>query len=111
MLFDEWLNYKKKVFKMWEYITTHIEFIVTELITLAPFIIAVVVWFKRIIEGMRCQLRADMLNIYYKCKDKGEIRQYEAEHFEKCYHAYKALKGNSFIDEIKDKAHEWDVIS
>ena len=96
---------------MWEYITTHIEFIVTELITLTPFIIAIVVWFKRVIEGMRCQLRADMLDIYYKCQDKGEIRQYEAEHFEKCYHAYKALKGNSFIDEIKDKVHEYKVIT
>lgn len=96
---------------MLEYITTHIEFIVTELITLTPFIIAIVVWFKRVIEGMRCQLRADMLDIYYKCQDKGEIRQYEAEHFEKCYHAYKALKGNSFIDEIKDKVHEYKVIT
>lgn len=96
---------------MWEYITTHIEFIVTELITLTPFIVAIVVWIKRIIEGMRCQLRADMLDIYYKCQDKGEIRQYEAEHFEKCYHAYKALKGNSFIDEIKDKVHEYKVIT
>lgn len=96
---------------MWNFLASNIEFIVTELITLAPFIVAVVVWFRRIIEGMRCQLRADMLNIYYKCKDKGEIRQYEAEHFEKCYHAYKALKGNSFIDDIYNKVRDWTVNS
>lgn len=94
---------------MWEFAVSNIDLIVTELITLAPIVIAIVVWFKRIIEGMRCQLRADMLDIYYKCKETGEIRQYEAEHFEKCYHAYKALKGNSFIDEIYKKVHAWTV--
>ena len=69
------------------------------------------IWGRRIIEGVRCQLRADILSIYYKCKDEKRIRQYEAEHFDKCYHAYKALKGNSFIDEIYKKAHGWEVIS
>ena len=88
-----------------------ITLIATEIITLAGFTIAAIVWFSRIIEGQRCQLRADMLDIYYKCKDKKQIRQYEAEHFEKCYHASKALKGNSFIDEIYKKAHAWEVIT
>ena len=72
---------------------------------------AAVIWGRRIVEGLRCQLRADMLDIYYKCKDEKKIRQYEAEHFDKCYHAYKALKGNSFIDEIYKKAHGWEVIT
>ena len=71
----------------------------------------VLIWGRRIIEGVRCQLRADILATYYKCKDEKKIRQYEAEHFDKCYHAYKALKGNSFIDEIYKKAHGWEVIS
>ena len=71
---------------------------------------ATLIWGKRIVEGLRCQLRADILNTYYKCKDAKQIRQYEAEHFDKCYHAYKALKGNSFIDEIYCKAHEWEVM-
>lgn len=71
--------------------------------------IAAIVWFRRIIEGQRCQLRQDMLDIYYKHKDEKKIRQYEAEHFDKCYHAYKALKGNSFIDEIYRTAHTWEV--
>lgn len=90
---------------------TTITLIISEIVTLAGFAIAAIVWLSRIIEGQRCQLRADMLDIYYKCKDKKQIRQYEAEHFEKCYKAYKALKGNSFIDEIYHKAHQWDVIS
>lgn len=90
---------------------TTITLIISEIVTLAGFAIAAVVWFSRIVEGQRCQLRADMLAIYYKCKDSKQIRQYEAEHFEKCYRAYKALKGNSFIDEIYNKAHKWDVIA
>lgn len=88
-----------------------ITLLLSEIITLAGIAVPVIVWISKIIEGQRCQLRADMLSIYYKCKDKKQIRQYEAEHFDKCYHAYKALKGNSFIDEIYKKAHTWEVIS
>lgn len=84
--------------------------IILNTITLLGVIATIFVWISRIIEGLRCQLRADMLHIYYKCKDIKQIRQYEAEHFDKCYHAYKALKGNSFIDEIYKKAHQWEVI-
>lgn len=80
-----------------------------EIATAIGMLIAGFVWVRKIIEGQRCQLRAAMLSIYYKCKDTKTIRQYEAEHFEKCYQAYKALKGNSFIDEIYRKAHEWEV--
>jgi hypothetical protein len=84
--------------------------IISEIGTLTGMAIAAKVWISKIIEGQRCQLRADMLSIYYMCKDTKQIRQYEAEHFDKCYHAYKALKGNSFIDEIYKKAHQWEVI-
>lgn len=95
---------------MIEFVTENFGVLVTELVTITPFVIAFIVWLKRIIEGIRCQLRKDMLSIYYKCKDSKEIRQYEAEHFDKCYEAYKALKGNSFIDDIYEKHHEWTVI-
>ena len=90
---------------------TTITLVISEIITLIGFAIPVIAWVSRIVEGQRCQLRADMLNIYYKCKDTKQIRQYEAEHFEKCYRAYKALKGNSFIDKIYKKAHQWEVIT
>lgn len=84
---------------------------ITEIVAFVALLIACFVWIGRIIEGQRCQLRQTMLSIYYKHKDEKKIRQYEAEHFDKCYQAYKALKGNSFIDEIYKKAHEWEVIS
>lgn len=91
----------------WEFI----KMIATEVSIVVGASIPVFVWARRIIEGQRCQLRADMLRIYYDNKDAKKIRQYEAEHFDKCYHAYKALKGNSFIDEIYKKAHTWEVIT
>lgn len=88
-----------------------VKMIGSELVILVSAAIPACVWLSKIVEGQRCQLRAEMLRIYYKCKDAKKIRQYDAEHFDKCYHAYKALKGNSFIDEIYKKAHTWEVIT
>ena len=62
-------------------------------------------------EAMKCLLRADMLRTYYKCKYEGNIRQYDAENFELEYKAYKAYKGNSFIDGIHDVKQKWEVIT
>lgn len=87
-----------------------LKLILTDLAVVVTAAIPVVVWALRIIEGQRCQLRDTMLRIYYENKDTQQIRQYDAEHFDKCYHAYKALHGNSFIDEIYDKAHKWEVM-
>ena len=87
-----------------------LKMVASEIVILAGAAIPVVVWALRIIEGQRCQLRDTMLRIYYENKDEQKIRQYDAEHFDKCYHAYKALKGNSFIDEIYNKAHTWEVV-
>lgn len=62
-------------------------------------------------EGTKCQLRSEMLRIYYRNKDSQKIRQYEFENFVFLYEAYKALKGNSFIDKIYTEVKEWEVIS
>lgn len=89
--------------------------IVVEIISGASVIIGTVsafwVWIKRIVEGQRCQLRSEMLHTYYVHKEKGKIRQYEFENFLLMYKAYKALKGNSFIDKIHDEVIEWEVES
>lgn len=62
-------------------------------------------------ESMKCLLRKNMLSTYYHNKDKGTIRQYELEEFILEYNAYKALGGNSFIDEIHDEVMTWEVIT
>lgn len=69
----------------------------------------VIRWSRNITEGLRCLLRSDMLHTYYKRLDSREIRQYEAEEFKKSYAGYKALDGNSFIDDIAKEVSNWKV--
>ena len=61
--------------------------------------------------GIKCLLRSEMLNIYYHCEEKEEIRQYQLENFLRMYRAYKFLLGNSFIDEIREKVITWRVVT
>ena len=74
---------------------------------MSPFIVAMFL----IIQGIKCLLRSEMLRTYYHNKDKGEIRQFELENFIALYKAYKALKGNSFIDKINKEVMSWKVVS
>lgn len=89
--------------------------IIAEIISAASVIVGVVsaicIWIKRLVEGQKCQLRSEMLSTYYKHEDEGTIRQYELENFMLMYKAYKALKGNSFIDKIKEDVIKWKVVS
>lgn len=66
---------------------------------------------KAIRDGQKCLLRHNMLHTYYKNRELRTIRQYEYEDFIYQYKAYKAQKGNSFIDKIYDEIKEWEVIS
>lgn len=69
------------------------------------------VWGRRIVDGAKCQLRSDMLRIYYKHHETETIRQYEYENFVFAFEAYKALGGNSFIEKIYKEVQTWEVIS
>ena len=65
---------------------------------------------KDLQEGLKCILRADMLRVYYKHLDEQKIHQYEYENFMYEYKAYKTLKGNSFVEHIKNEVETWSVI-
>lgn len=65
----------------------------------------------RLADGVKCQLRSEMLRIYYHNRESRTIRQYEYENFIKLYEAYKALGGNSFIDKIYEEIKEWEIFS
>ena len=71
----------------------------------------VVVTVGKISNGTKCQLRSEMLRIYYHNRESGKIRQYEYENFVYLYEAYKALKGNSFIDKIYKEVQSWEIIT
>ena len=79
----------------------------TELTMMIPIFVAVYL----AIQGIKCLLRSEMLRTYYHNKEKEKIRQYELENFIALYKAYKALKGNSFIDKINEEVMSWEVES
>ncbi len=74
-------------------------------------IVAFLVWVKKIIKAQRCQLRSEMLRTYYHNRETKQIRQYEYENFVFLYEAYKALKGNSFIDKIYNEIKTWEIVT
>lgn len=84
---------------------------VGEIGVLLGVIIPIIVWIKKIANGTKCQLRNEMLHIYYHNKDDKRIRQYEYENFVFLYEAYKALNGNSFIDKIYEEVKSWEIIT
>lgn len=67
--------------------------------------------FGKLTDALKCELRHDMLHIYYRHREDKFIRQYELEDFLYLYRGYKALRGNSFIDLIKSEIDEWEVRS
>ena len=81
-----------------------------EIIAFVSTLVPIIKTISKISNGTKCQLRNDMLSIYYKHCETKEIRQYEYENFVMLYEAYKALKGNSFIDKIYKEIQEWTII-
>ena len=85
--------------------------LIGEITVLLGVVIPVIVSVHKIKNGMKCQLRNEMLQIYYHNHEKKIIRQYEYENFVFLYEAYKALKGNSFIDKIYKEVQEWEIVT
>ena len=90
---------------------TTITALLVEASTLIGILIPMVVSIRKINDGQRCLLRSEMLRIYYHHRESQTIRQYEYENFMYLYNAYKALKGNSFIDKIYEEVRTWEVVS
>lgn len=90
---------------------TTIVTLIGEIGVLLGVMIPVIVCVVKIANGTKCQLRSDMLRIYYHNRDSGVIRQYEYENFVMLYEAYKALKGNSFIDKIYKEVQTWKIVT
>ena len=85
--------------------------LIGEISILLGVIIPVIVTIRKIATGTKCQLRSEMLRIYYHHRENETIRQYEYENFVMLYEAYKALKGNSFIDKIYKEVQSWEIVS
>jgi hypothetical protein len=85
--------------------------IIMEVIALIGVITPILARIHKLSEGTKCQLRSEMLRTYYHNREKRIIRQYEYENFVMLYDAYKALKGNSFIDKIYGEVIGFDVLT
>ena len=84
--------------------------LIGEISVLLGVIIPVIINIRKVVNGQRSLLRSEMLQIYYRNREKGIIHQYEYENFVSLYEAYKALKGNSFIDKIYSEVQTWEII-
>ena len=85
--------------------------LIAEILALVGVVTPIFAKIHKLSEGTKCQLRSEMLRIYYHNRDSKTIRQYEYENFVMLYEAYKALKGNSFIDKIYDEDKKWTIIT
>lgn len=84
--------------------------LIGEIGVLLGVIVPVIVAVRKISDGQKSLLRSEMLQIYYRNRENGIIHQYEYENFVYLYEAYKALKGNSFIDKIYSEVKTWEII-
>lgn len=89
---------------------TTIVTLIGEITVIIGVIVPLMVNIKKIADGQRSLLRSEMLQIYYRNRKSGIIHQYEYENFVSLYEAYKALKGNSFIDKIYSEVKTWEII-
>lgn len=84
---------------------------ITEMSVLIGVVIGIILFVRKLANGIRCLLRSKMLEIYYRNEKAETIRQYEKENFVHLYDAYKTLKGNSFVDDINKVVRTWKVIT
>ena len=71
-------------------------------------ITALIIFASVILKVLKCSLRNDMLDIWDRCKEVKKITRYQLQSFMYSYDLYKKLKGNSFIDEIKERLDRFE---
>lgn len=86
----------------------------SNVVAILGFAASIVGVFKRlhsIANGQQSQLRSDITAIYYKHVDEDTptLREYERKNLDDLFAAYKALKGNHFVDDIYSTMRNWKV--
>lgn len=82
---------------------TQIIFLITTITGFGTFLLIT-------IEGVKCSLRNDILQMYESCKETKKINTYQYEAILKSAELYFKLRGNSFVKEIVNKIKNWEVI-
>lgn len=108
------LNIQKQLIKKGGDITTIIIRFITEYWTQIVFAISilltVIAYFIVSIEGIKCSLRNDILQMYEMGKKDRKISTYQYEAILQSAELYSKLRGNSFVKEIVNKIKSWEVI-
>ena len=81
-----------------------------QIVFICTLLLAVYKFAKSMIEATKCSLRNDILAIYDKCKEKNQITKWQLAAIKYSYEQYKALRGNSFIDELVKKVEKFEII-
>lgn len=87
-----------------------ISFAFTMLTMLVGEVIALYKIIKRIANAAKCQLRTEMLDMYYAHRDSKEWYEWQRENFDKLFLAYEELHGNSFISDVREETRSFKVI-
>ena len=87
---------------------------ITSLTVIIGFIVTLIAFWskiKDIAEGQQCQLRNDITAVYYRHCDEANptLREFERKNLDSIYAAYKALKGNHYIDDLYVQMRHWRV--
>lgn len=90
---------------------SNIAVLIGEATVIGGALIPIIATIRKLIDGQRCQLRSEMLKIYYHNCETESIHQYEYENFAMLCKAYKALNGNSFVDKIWHEIQDWEIIT
>lgn len=56
--------------------------------------------------GLQALLRAQLINDWNKCSEKGYAHIYERENFENCWKQYHSLGANGVMDDIHERFFE-----
>lgn len=80
-----------------------ISFFVSEIIFLIIFAFTM-------IQALKCLLRNDILAIYDRCKEKGEITYWQLDSLERSFKIYAFFKGNSFVEDLVKRARGFKIV-
>lgn len=81
-----------------------------QLIFVGGILIGLIKFILWMIEATKCSLRNDILDIYDRCKDKKQITHYQLESIKYSSTLYFKLKGNSFVEDVVERVHEFELV-
>lgn len=62
-------------------------------------------------KAMQCSLRNDILTIYTMRKEEKKLSVIENQAINYSFEAYKAIGGNSFVENLVNEINSWEVIN